>query len=728
MKWRILVNNHNFSSFIAQSKDDLFLNKSSSGGMFPELAKFILNNNGIVFGASFTSNTIGFEVKHIFIDSINDLFKISGSKYVQSSLGSSLKNVKYFLENNKTVLFSGTPCQILALKNYLKKDYDNLITVDVSCSGVPSKKIFNDYIKFLEKKYRKKIVNFEFRNKEKLGWSCGNALITFQNGSQKIIYNRMSSYLNLFMNRKIQNKSCINCNFTGIKRLSDITLADAWGVENEYKELLKDGFNKNKGISLVLLNTEKGKEIFNLIDNKINFSEINIYKMKKYNAPLNKKVSIGYSNIYLDEYKKNGYAALDNLFNKNISILKKIYYSMLPFIPNSLKNVYKYFRDKNKCDCALITWALNANYGSVLTGYALKKAINNLGYSAKTVKYYEQDANYVRKFNKKYQDFLPKTVTVNDLKHLTKYTNTFIVGSDNQLNFNVSKYNVYRNLLFYLPKYTKKAIISGSFGFDKFDINDKDFNILKILFNRFDYISTREDSGVNIINQFDCCADCTLDPVFLLDKEEYLEIAESSKLNSKNKIMSYILYPSDEINNIVDKIKKDFGAETISFIGNKVFDKRYKNQFIDVADWLSAIINSKLIITDSYHCVCFALMFHKPFICLKNNNGFVRFESLFKIFNLSNITSQTNDIKVIKDFDYAQIDKIINENKSFVNSVFRKIFDTDKELTIKQLEAEKELKTLDIKKITKSYWYRENKFFYYFLFLPIIKPILKNKK
>lgn len=315
--------------------------------MFAELARYVLSKGGVIFGCTMERIEDGFDVKHIYIDNEKDLKKLQGSKYVQSRLGNTLKVAKNFLDNGRFVLFSGTPCQIAGLKGYLKQDYENLLTVDLSCTGTPSLKVFNDYIKLLEEKYKQKIIKFAFRNKEKMGWCCGNALITFQNGKQKIIYNNTSSYLNLFIRKKIQGDCCRNCKFEGLERFSDFTLADAWGIEQVYPSLLKENggiFDKNNGISLVLINSKRGTKHFNLIEDNVIFKEVDVEKLKQFNGPLCERTIMNETMEYLEAYKAGGYEALDRLFRKKQGFFKRFYYLILPYIPKFVKTIYKKLR------------------------------------------------------------------------------------------------------------------------------------------------------------------------------------------------------------------------------------------------------------------------------------------------------------------------------------------------------------------------------------------------
>lgn len=153
-------------SYAAQIINEEILNKSASGGIFAAIATEILNNDGIVYGCSLEKKENKLEPKHIRIDNIENLYKIQGSKYVQSDIKDSLKMVKRDLDEGKIVVFSGTPCQIDGLKAFLKSDYEKLLTIDIICHGVPNARIFQDYIEFEGNKIEGNIIEFKFRDKE----------------------------------------------------------------------------------------------------------------------------------------------------------------------------------------------------------------------------------------------------------------------------------------------------------------------------------------------------------------------------------------------------------------------------------------------------------------------------------------------------------------------------------------------------------------------------------
>ena len=234
--------------------------KSSSGGLFTELASVILEKSGIIFGAALDDNLI---VYHTFEDTENGLAKLRGSKYVQSIIGKSYKKVKEFLIKEKIVLFSGTPCQIAGLLAYLQKDYKNLYTLDIVCHGVPSPLIFEEYKSYIEKKINNKIYNIKFRDK-KYSWIYYNISI-----NEAVINKKSKSYIGSyysdpyirgFLRDYFLRPSCHECKYTNLDRMGDVTMADYWGYKKQQKT---DKNFKELGVSLAIINTDKGKKLFN---------------------------------------------------------------------------------------------------------------------------------------------------------------------------------------------------------------------------------------------------------------------------------------------------------------------------------------------------------------------------------------------------------------------------------------------------------------------------------
>lgn len=234
------------AAFAAINQDEDIRLKSSSGGIFTQLATIVFQKSGVVYGAMFNKH---WEVIHDSVDSIEDIARLRGSKYVQSNINDSFLATKFNLDNGRIVLFSGTPCQISALRLFLKKDYTNLILVDVACHGVPSPLVWNDYLKEFGVN---SITSISFRDKRD-GWN--DYAYVIKCGENEVLYqcHRKNIYSQGFLNDLTIRPSCFDCPAKAGKSGSDITLADFWGINSINCEL-----NDNKGINLLLANTSRG--------------------------------------------------------------------------------------------------------------------------------------------------------------------------------------------------------------------------------------------------------------------------------------------------------------------------------------------------------------------------------------------------------------------------------------------------------------------------------------
>ena len=239
--------------------------KSSSGGAFTEIAKLVFDKGGVVFGASMNRDL---KVEHIFIEKETELFRLRGSKYVQSIIGETYKQAQSFLRQGRMVLFSGTPCQIAGLRNFLHKDYENLCTVDLICHGVPSPRVFEDYKRYIENIIKETITCIEFRCK-KASWIFFNIGINpdiEKNGYTNYSYigNYYSDpYIRAFLRDNILRSNCYKCQYTSLNRVSDFTIADWWGYKATSN---KDKHFDKKGVSLIMCNTLKAVNMANHLD------------------------------------------------------------------------------------------------------------------------------------------------------------------------------------------------------------------------------------------------------------------------------------------------------------------------------------------------------------------------------------------------------------------------------------------------------------------------------
>ena len=259
-------NNLQKEIFAAYSLNEDIRENSSSGGVFSLLAEKVINNGGVVFGVSMSEDCR--RAEHIAVYDVNDIEKIRGSKYLQSDTKNSYSEAKRMLNENIEVLFSGTPCQIAGLKSFLGKDYDNLITVDFICHGVPSPKVWNKYVDFRESNAASNAKQAFFRDK-KYGWKKYSVKFEFSNNSQYLQLLHKDLYMRGFISDLYLRPSCFNCEYKGSNYKSDITLADFWGIEK-----VKPKWNDDKGVSLFVINSNAGKFAFNQIKENINFVEV----------------------------------------------------------------------------------------------------------------------------------------------------------------------------------------------------------------------------------------------------------------------------------------------------------------------------------------------------------------------------------------------------------------------------------------------------------------------
>lgn len=263
--------------YAARSKNRQNLNSSSSGGIFSELAKVILEKGGLVYGVGFDKN---FKAIHKSIDNLNNLDDLKGSKYIQSEINYIFCDIRDNLDAGKNILFCGTPCQVKGLKNFLDKDYTKLYTIDFVCHGVPSYKIFRKYLNWIEREYNSKVVSIDFRNKDN-GWTLYNQKIIFDNGESYKSTKLDNPFMLGFRNNAYLRPSCHTCEFATKERFSEITLGDFWGL-NVFHPL----FYKDVGASLVMINSSKGDELFYSIKESIEFEKSTIQKALKSNGCL----------------------------------------------------------------------------------------------------------------------------------------------------------------------------------------------------------------------------------------------------------------------------------------------------------------------------------------------------------------------------------------------------------------------------------------------------------
>lgn len=313
---------------VIYSKNDNIRELGSSGGIFPELANYVIKQNGIVYGAGFNKNL---ELEIMEISNFKDIKILSKSKYLQANMKDNYLKIKKELDEDKLILFVSTPCYIQALKNFLNREYSNLIVVDLVCHGVPNQKLFNSNREW----YLKKGINiseYEFRYKgSKLNSSRVFKLKT--NEGEKIGVNIEEPYYYLFSKYISLRESCYNCKFATFKRCSDITIGDFHNTK-----ILGSDDERLRGVSSLLINTEKGKKIFENIKENFNFYNIELEKIIYSNGNLYKPTSSKEAEKFREDMKKlsyeelikkYGYYSLKNRIKIKYYSLPKIFQKMI---------------------------------------------------------------------------------------------------------------------------------------------------------------------------------------------------------------------------------------------------------------------------------------------------------------------------------------------------------------------------------------------------------------
>ena len=241
-------------AYIVQNKNEQVLRESTAGGAFTAIAKYALDNEGVVFGVEFTKDNLA---QHIYVENETELVRFRNSKYIQSNVGNTYREAEKFLKCGKEVVFSGTPCQIEGLKRYLRNDYSNLITVDVVCRAVPSPLIFRKYMEYQEHRLNDTIKTVYFRDKY-YGYKYSTMnVVTDRNQGKYHKGVESDPWLRAFFSNICDRPSCHECRFRDQYRVSDITIWDCFHI-NRFSKIL----DNDKGATRMLIHTQKGKDIF----------------------------------------------------------------------------------------------------------------------------------------------------------------------------------------------------------------------------------------------------------------------------------------------------------------------------------------------------------------------------------------------------------------------------------------------------------------------------------
>lgn len=283
-------------TYAARHKDVREMETSRSGAAFIAISNYILEQGGVVYGAGYTDH---FRVVHKRATTKEGRDEFKGSKYVQSDMNTVFRQVKQDLRDGLTVLFSGTPCQTSGLNSYVgKRLRDNLYLVDIVCHAVPSPRLWADYLEYIEKKYQKTIVKTDFRDKIHGWYSPHMERFTFADGTSATDFgHRLFFYMGLSTRH-----SCAECKFCNMARPSDISIGDFWGIEKVAPEFNAD----NKGVSLVIVNTVKGKKLLASSKTELDLLEVQTSQAMQPNL-IHPTLASPQRLKFEEDYKTHGY-------------------------------------------------------------------------------------------------------------------------------------------------------------------------------------------------------------------------------------------------------------------------------------------------------------------------------------------------------------------------------------------------------------------------------------
>lgn len=620
--------------------DNITRFKSSSGGAFPVMAKAVLREKGVVFGATWTED---FYVRHTFVENEKDLEKLYRSKYVQSNLGNSYNQVKKFLNAGRKVMFVGTPCQVAGLERFLEyENMENLIMVDFICYYNPPISILRRY---LDERYGlENLKRFTFRDKSN-GWMSHCTKAELKDGSV-ITEKKIDSYFNGYFKGLYARQACNDCTFSGNHHHADVTLGDFWKIEEH-----DSSWNDGRGTSMIMANTLKGRLFVEKLKSQF---------QRFQNVP-KEWIRKGQSNCKIPhpgkEYFENllEYKPFDEAVDKALN---------------------------GKYDIGMVCVQSYKNYGSAFTNYALYKVLRDLGYSVLIITQPlsseikpENSDNFAISPFKKFEN-AEHYNNIEAMKALNEKCEMFIVGSDQLFN-----YEIYKKIdgfvkLNWVDDAHKKICYATSFGVDKILGTFEESVSLKKALNRFQAISIREESGVELVRKnFKVDATRAMDPVFLCDKDNYVKLCSSIHISNTG-IFAYVLDPNSEKEEALRMLSEKMDKDLCIYV-DRWMSKTYINDSWSLQcqmgrsneEWLKSLISCDFVFTDSFHGMCMAIIFEKQFVVINNRKrGSTRFTSLLNILNLKErmFDSPKEFIEIydrLEKIDYAYVNSIIDKEK-----------------------------------------------------------------
>lgn len=329
--------------FVCVNRNENQLMKSASGGVFSAIATSFILSGGFVCGSAAKFDKGVITVEHILINDLNDLPKLQGSKYVQSDTINAFFEIKNLLMEGEKVLFSGTPCQVDAIKSICKKYVgESLFTIDLICHGVPNQLLLNSYLSEYQKRQKSTLKYIDFRNK-KYGWDKIGISI-FDNNEEKLITPNTSSYYKYFSDGEINRQNCYDCPYTNLNRVGDITIGDYWGAKDLSPEIVRTlEISVDKGVSCAIVNNSVGYKIFDKYGGNLKKHPVEIEKVMIVNTQLKEPAKHTIKRDWiLRTFSEKGYGSIEKSFQINLLFIR-IKKKLKQTFPKPLKKVIKSF-------------------------------------------------------------------------------------------------------------------------------------------------------------------------------------------------------------------------------------------------------------------------------------------------------------------------------------------------------------------------------------------------
>ena len=585
--------------------DDAMRAHSSSGGVFGVLAREILRSGGLVAGAAMADDGT---VSHIAIKDAADLHLLQQSKYVQSKTGHIYQRIlKWQMSSGggHRILFSGCPCQVAAARKFFHH-LDNIYFVEVLCHGVPSEKMWLDYLE--ENFSSQDLDHVEFRSKRN-GWRSDQLRAFYRDGTEEAIPWHDSAYEEGFQRNISLRTGCNDCEFCGRNRQGDITLGDFWRIE-EYRTNLND----RKGTSLVSLNSARGKQLFQSVEKEfIDVTEVP-WEAARFNR-LHEK--------YPAHPARSRFFTLYPETHDFSTAIRQCRYALY--------------------DIGLIGTYTVPNYGGELTQYMLYRTLRHMGYSVLMIDAPSDVKGGISPSGpplfsvNPYPDWDRSRYypNIDEMRFLNLQCTAFISGSDQMFNHNMwSWFHHFMGQPFVTDNHRKIAY-AASWGHDHLMGDEQARGEEGYFLSRFDFFSVREASAVELVKRaYGRDAAHVLDPVFLGNRSDYDALLARATFRRPD--ADYLFFYCLDAPERYDGILTDFTRQrSLHLLHLGDAETVAPGSDASIEDWLSMIAQSSFVVTDSFHGMCLCLIFHKQFLVhLNKKRGAARFTSILRSLGL----------------------------------------------------------------------------------------------